>query len=196
MFSPGPRTTPTPWSAASSPIAAPILPSSSTSQLQAVVTAVGKQVAGRDSWMPVCSPRSSCLRKPWGPSHMNMDGIPYWGKPLVSQQFSPSHRAIFSSSVIFVFILALFYHPAQTPLFLPTRYRHIMFQAKLSYYGCHHNFRYANPPRLYLMSSTMVFGVPGPPLTPSYLIYTPSDFLNQYLTLQNNEANPGTVTFI
>src|SRR5690554_4418491 len=112
MFTPGPRNTPTAWSAASSAIAAPIFPSNSTSQLQAVVTAVGKQVAGRDSLTPRKSLRFSCLRRPWGPSHMNMDGISYWGKALVSQKFFPSHKEIFSLSVILVFISTLFYHPS------------------------------------------------------------------------------------
>ena len=70
------------------------------------------KVAGRDSLTPRKSLRFSCLRRPWGPSHMNMDGISYWGKALVSQKFFPSHKEIFSLSVILVFISTLFYHPA------------------------------------------------------------------------------------
>ena len=53
-----------PCSLASCPMAAPISVSNSGSQLPAVVTSAGKQVAGRDLLTPSISAASSCLRRP------------------------------------------------------------------------------------------------------------------------------------
>ena len=45
-------------------------------KLRAVVTCAGKQVAGRELFTPSISAPSSCLRRPWGPSHMNRGKTP------------------------------------------------------------------------------------------------------------------------
>lgn len=72
IFSPGPRSTLTPCTAASSPRASPSSWASSSSQLFATVAAVGKQVAGRrDSALsgplppPACGYREGHLNRRW-----------------------------------------------------------------------------------------------------------------------------------
>ena len=64
MLAPGPSTRPTPSASASRAMAAPMQRMSSASQPQAVSTAVGKQVAGLERFMPSMSPARSCLRRP------------------------------------------------------------------------------------------------------------------------------------
>ena len=68
MLSPGPSTTLTPCATASSPRAAPSSSPRAGSQVQATVTAVGQQVAGRLAFRPRWSPSPTCLRMPVGPS--------------------------------------------------------------------------------------------------------------------------------
>ena len=81
-------------------MAAPMRSSRAGSQLQAVVTSAGKQVAGRDSFTPSISPLPSCFRSPWGPSHMKRAGMLYCSKAFVSQKVAPEQSAICSSGVI------------------------------------------------------------------------------------------------
>ncbi len=83
MFTPGPSTTDTPVCRASAAMARPMAESSSTSQLLALVAAVGKQVAGTLSPRPMLSPVISCLRRPWGPSDIMIAGIPSLGMGAV-----------------------------------------------------------------------------------------------------------------
>ena len=64
MFSPGPRSTSTPNADASSPRALPISSPNDSSQLFAIVAAVGKQVAGTDACSPRWSPSPSCFLTP------------------------------------------------------------------------------------------------------------------------------------
>ena len=101
MLSPGPRTSDTPVALASSPIALPMSDRSEVSQLHAVETAAGKQVAGSETLMPRLSASSGWRRSPWGPSHIMALGMPYSGKAAVCQQSAPSHRRRSSESLIF-----------------------------------------------------------------------------------------------
>ncbi len=98
---------------ASVAMASPICPIRSVSQLDAVVTAVGKQVAGLEALIPSMSlsPSISCLRRPWGPSHIKRLGIPCLSIAFVCQAFTPEHRLIFSSRVIFLRI-SLYFMPS------------------------------------------------------------------------------------
>ena len=70
MLAPGPRTMPMPWSLASSPIAFPTAMVTSVFQVEANVTAAGKQVAGRELFIPSMSLSAACFLSPNGPSHM------------------------------------------------------------------------------------------------------------------------------
>ena len=100
-FAPGPRMRPTPSASASRPRAAPISKSSSSSQPQAVSTAVGKQVAGRERFMPSMSPVCSCLRRPWGPSAIISGCSPSRGTARVCQQSAPSQSSTSSRASSF-----------------------------------------------------------------------------------------------
>ena len=75
IFSPGPNKTFTFWARASFPKQTPISLPSSLSKLEAIVTAVGKQVALSDSFKPKWSAAKACFLIPCGPSAKNIDGI-------------------------------------------------------------------------------------------------------------------------
>ena len=59
--------------------------------LPASVTAVGKQVAGREAPMPRWSASSSWQRRPCGPSATLTDSRPSRGMPLSCQKLRPEH---------------------------------------------------------------------------------------------------------
>ena len=68
---------------------------------QAVSTAVGKQVAGRERFMPSMSPVCSCLRRPWGPSAIISGCSPSRGTARVCQQSAPSQSSTSSRASSF-----------------------------------------------------------------------------------------------
>ena len=97
MLTPGPKTTSTPWSRASSPMAAPTSSTKASSNEQAKALAVGKQVAGTLSWIPRWSSPFSCLRSPWGPSENTTAGMPRFAIACVFQCVSPASSPAFST---------------------------------------------------------------------------------------------------
>ena len=88
----------------SSPSATPTFCSSSSSQLFAMVAAVGKQVAGTDGLIPRWSPAPACLRTPFGPSEQKIAGMSSLGNSLVCHSLFPLRNAAFSFRVMFSII--------------------------------------------------------------------------------------------
>lgn len=99
IFSPGPRRRPTPWAAASSPMACPTRRARCTSNEHASVPSQGKQVAGTlaPPLRRACS--LSSLRTPCGPSAMNRLFTPFSGMAFVRQKPRPLKSDAFSCSV-------------------------------------------------------------------------------------------------
>ena len=98
ILTPGPSSTFTFSAMASSPRAWPMACSNCGSQVEAVLDAVGKQVAGR-LWA-VRAFISVTRRTPCGPSETIISGTPRRSTGVVDQEVAPVHRAAFSSRVI------------------------------------------------------------------------------------------------
>ena len=99
MLTPGPSSTSVFRAMASSARACPMACSSCGSQVQAVLEAVGKQVAGKlSSEMEF---RLATRRTPCGPSETIISGTPSRSTGVVDQGLAPVHKAAFSSRVIF-----------------------------------------------------------------------------------------------
>ena len=107
-MTPGPRTTPTLASFASSPMARPSSYKSFRFQVCAAVTAVGKHVASSEPSAPSASGFPFCLRRPFGPSVIIISGTSQPATSLVCQKSLPLQKAIFSSFVIFAAISSTF----------------------------------------------------------------------------------------
>ena len=103
MFTPGPSTVDTPRLCASTAIADPTSSIRFSSQLEAVVTAPGKQVAGSGVCMMFTPPDIFSLLRPTGPSLMRTAGMSTSSRLTgrVSQVVEPEHIDTFSSSVSF-----------------------------------------------------------------------------------------------
>ena len=108
MLQPGPSTRETPAARASLPMASPSAAYSSRFQEAPAVTAVGKQVAGRDLFTPSISPSPFWQRRPWGPSAIIMAGTPHCGSSFVCQKSAPVQKAIFSRRDISEKIFSVF----------------------------------------------------------------------------------------
>ena len=118
MLSPGPKMTLTSMVTASSASAVPISSPNFSSQLFAIVAAVGKQVAGRLAFNPRWSPAPAWRLNPWGPSDIAMDGIPYFSKSTVSHVFLPDIISAFSSRDICFMISPYFKLIFRSPVLL------------------------------------------------------------------------------
>src|SRR4030042_2203299 len=106
MFAPGPRTTSTFKAIHSYAIASPNLWIRSTSQVEAIQAAVGKQVAGRLFSTNVVI--FSARRTPCGPSVTIISGMPRRLTGVVVHGPAPVQRAAFSSNVIFLINSVIF----------------------------------------------------------------------------------------
>ena len=112
MQRPGASSVPTFWTAASWPMAAPTRSSSSSSQVLAMVTAVGKHVAGSEPESPrwsACSP--AWWRTPDGPSENSICGMPAFSSGQVPKGVAPCSRTHFSSSVSLAMMSARLMRP-------------------------------------------------------------------------------------
>ncbi len=100
-FTPGPSSTATSIARHSSPSASPIRRSSSGSQVEALATAGGKQVAGTPASR---SPPEACMRTPCGPSVTVSAGRPADSTAVVCQKSLPlviaACSAVLSSEVM------------------------------------------------------------------------------------------------